>query len=262
MNLFLIGDIIGEPGREACARLLPDLRRDLKLDFVMANVENLAHGFGVTPKTLQELARCGVDVFSSGNHVWDNKEWPAAFQSFPNLLRPANYPEGAPGKGHHIFQAAGGGRVGVINLQGRSFMLPIDDPFRLSRQLAGALKGQGLKVLVVDFHAEATAEKVALAAWLDGEVSVCAGTHTHIPTADARISPQGTAAITDLGMTGPYDSVIGMKKEIIFQKFLLQTKIKYEVAGGDVQLWGLLVEVDEATGKALRVEQVRRRLQA
>jgi metallophosphoesterase (TIGR00282 family) len=258
MNLLMIGDVIGEPGRKAVAMVLPGLKKELNLACVVANVENLAGGFGVTLDAVKEVKAAGVDVLTSGNHIWDKKQYGEVMQAEPNLLRPANYPPGSPGKGALIFNTASGVPVGVLNLQGRAFMAPIDDPFKTGKQEVASLRGQGAKVILVDVHAEATAEKVALAAYLDGEITACAGTHTHIPTADARLTAKGTACITDLGMTGPYDSVIGMDKDIILKKFLLQIPIKYEVAKNDLQFWALLVEADEATGKATRVEQIRR----
>lgn len=261
MNLLLIGDVIGEPGRKTVGKVLPALRNEYKLDYVQANVENLAGGFGVTLEALRELKATGVDVFTSGNHIWDKKQFQECFQAEPNLLRPANYPPESPGKGSLLFQTQGGGLVGVLNLQGRAFMPPIDDPFKVAKVAVAALRGQGARVIVVDIHAEATAEKIALAAYLDGEISVCAGTHTHVPTADAHISPAGTASITDLGMTGPHDSVIGMEKEGILKKFLLQIPIKYEVAKNDLQFWGVFVQIDESTGKALRIEQICRKVE-
>jgi metallophosphoesterase (TIGR00282 family) len=260
MNLLMIGDVIGEPGRRAVAKILPGLREDLKLACVVANVENLAGGFGVTLDAVKDLRAAGVDVLTSGNHIWDKKQYGEVMQAEPNLLRPANYPAGSPGKGSLIFNTASGTPIGVLNLQGRAFMAPIDDPFKIGKQEVASLRGQGAKIILVDVHAEATAEKVALSAYLDGEITACAGTHTHVPTADARLTAKGTACITDLGMTGPYDSVIGMDKDIILKKFLLQIPIKYEVAKGDLQFWALLVEADEATGKAAKVDQIHRKV--
>jgi metallophosphoesterase (TIGR00282 family) len=181
-------------------------------------------------------------------------------EKFPQLLRPANYPEGTPGKGAGLFTSASGVPVGVVSLQGRAFMQPIDCPFRTGQRLVRELKSQGARVILVDLHAEATAEKVAMAIYLDGEASLVAGTHTHVPTADARVSGKGTAAITDLGMTGGHDGVIGMQKEGPFRRLLLQVPTRYEAATGDVQLWGALVEVDEASGHALSLTQVHRKL--
>jgi metallophosphoesterase (TIGR00282 family) len=201
-----------------------------------------------------------VDAFTSGNHIWDKKEINACLQQFPQLLRPANYPEGSPGRGHAVFTSASGVPVGVVSLQGRAFMPPLDCPFRTGQRAVRELKGLGARVILMDVHAEATAEKVALAAYLDGEASVVAGTHTHVPTADARISAKGTAAITDLGMTGGHDGIIGMHKDNILKKFLLHIPIKYEVAQGNVQLWGALIQVDEATGQAQSITQVHQSL--
>lgn len=260
MKILMIGDVIGEPGRKAVAKLLPSLKSELNVEFTTANVENLAGGFGVTPEVLRELAACGVDAFTSGNHIWDKKQVIECIEKFPQLLRPANYPEGAPGRGHSLFTSASGVPVGVVSLQGRAFMPPIDCPFRTGQRLVRELKGLGARVILVDMHAEATAEKVALAAYLDGEASLVAGTHTHVPTADARLSAKGTAAITDLGMTGGHDGIIGMKKDGPFRKLLLQVPTRYEAAEGDVQLWGALVDVDEATGRALSLAQVHRKL--
>jgi metallophosphoesterase (TIGR00282 family) len=258
MNLLFIGDVIGGAGRRAVAKFLPDLKAKHGIQMVCANVENLAAGFGVSEGTLSELAAAGVDVFSSGNHIWDKKEVEACWHKFPSLLRPANYPTGTPGRGELLFTTPSGVTVGVINLLGRVFFSnPVDDPFPVAKKALAALRGQGAKVICVDFHAEATSEKNALVRYLDGEATVVVGTHQHVPTADFRVSPKGTAYITDLGLTGSYSGVIGMKTEGALHKFLTTLPVRFEVKDEDAEFWALLVDVDEQTGKALKVEQIR-----
>jgi metallophosphoesterase (TIGR00282 family) len=228
---------------------------------VCANVENLAAGFGVSEGTLGELKIAGVDAFSSGNHIWDKKEVEACWPLFPSLLRPANYPPGTPGRGSCIFNTPSGVPIGVVNILGRVFIdIALDDPFRRAKEEVAALKAQGARIVLLDFHAEATSEKIAMAHYLDGELSVLVGTHTHVPTADARVSAKGTARISDLGLTGGYSGIIGMKPESILRKFLTGLKGRYEVAEEQVEFWALLVEVDEKSGRAISVEQIHRTL--
>ncbi len=259
MNLLFIGDVIGAPGRRAVERFLPELRKQHKIEYVQANVENLAAGFGVSEGTLGELKAAGVDVFSSGNHIWDKKDVEPCWPKFPTLLRPANYPSGTPGRGEALFTTPSGLTIGAFNLLGRVFFAnPLDDPFPVAKGCVARLKSQGAKIVLLDFHAEATSEKVAMVRHLDGEAAVVVGTHQHVPTADARITAKGTASITDLGLTGAYGGVIGMKPESVMKKFLTGLPVRHEVSEEMVEFWALLVEVDEASGRALKVEQIRK----
>jgi metallophosphoesterase (TIGR00282 family) len=249
MVILCIGDVIGSAGRDALARVLPDLVRRHSIDFVIANGENLAHGVGITPSTAEALFACGVDVITGGNHTWDRREADELLRTNPRVLRPANYPATNSGHGAGVFPARSGGRVGVINLQGRVFMPETDDPFRTADRLVDELTGE-TRVLVVDFHAEATSEKTALAWHLEGRVSIFFGTHTHIATDDARVLPAGTAYISDVGMTGGYDSVIGVDKRAAIDRFLTSTPQRLEPAPGDPRVSALLVEVDPESGRA------------
>ena len=259
MNLLLIGDIIGRPGRVIVERMVMSLRDEQAIDIVIANCENAAGGSGITPAIADELFSAGVDVLTSGNHVWKKKEAFELLKLDPRVIRPANYPDGAPGSGSTIVESLSGQKVGVLNVMGRVFMDALDCPFRIAERELTRLR-MVTPVIIVDMHAEATSEKVAMGWFLDGKVSCVFGTHTHIPTADERILPQGTAFITDVGMTGPYDSVIGRRVDQILQRFLTHLPTKSEVAEGNVQLRGLLVKVDSTTGKALAVERITRTL--
>jgi metallophosphoesterase (TIGR00282 family) len=256
MNVLLIGDVMGKPGRKAVAALLPDLRRDLSLDLVIANGENLAAGRGLTEKTVQELFDAGVDVITSGNHVWDQKEIIPVLDQEVALLRPLNYPPSAPGRGVLTLQG-----VTVINVQGRTFMPDTDDPFRAVDAALAALPDDA--VVIVDMHAEATSEKQAMGRYLDGRVAAVIGTHTHVPTADARIFPGGTAYVTDAGMTGPVESVIGNEIEPVLERFLTGMPVRLPVAERSpvVQFNAVLVEVDGRTKRAVRVERVDREIE-
>jgi metallophosphoesterase (TIGR00282 family) len=258
MRILLIGDVIGRPGRAIVEREVIPLREERGIDLVVANCENVAGGIGVTPATAEELFRAGVDVLTSGNHVWKKSEAMALLNLDHRILRPANYPEGAPGTGSTVVETLSGIKVGVLNLMGRVFMEPIDCPFRAAERELARLR-LATPIIIVDMHAEATSEKAAMGWFLDGKVSCVFGTHTHIPTADERILPQGTAFITDVGMTGPYDSVIGRRVDQILPRFLTHMPAKSEVADGNVQLRAALVEVDGATGKAHTVERLTRR---
>ncbi|MCH8296944.1 MAG: TIGR00282 family metallophosphoesterase [Chloroflexi bacterium] len=253
MRILMIGDVIGKPGREAVRAVLPDLKREKSIDFVICNGENTAGGFGITADTASELLESGVDVLTSGNHIWDKKEIiPYLDEGLP-LIRPANYPD-APGRGylHH-------GGVTVVNLMGRVFMTSLDCPFRTADALLKQWQEEGeSKVIIVDFHAEATSEKQALGWYLDGRVSGVLGTHTHVGTVDARILPKGTAYLTDVGMTGPLDSVIGSDKDAVLERFLTSLPHRLPVATGPCVLNAVLVDVDEETGKALSIERVDR----
>jgi len=253
MKILFIGDIVGKPGRLAVRELLPEIIEERGIDFVIANCENAAAGFGVTAEIVQELYKSNIDVLTSGNHIWDKKEVMGFIDHFDTLLRPANYPEGAPGHGSVLAHAGDGTPVGVINLQGRIFMSPIDCPFRTADREIEKLKKA--KIIVVDMHAEASSEKIALGWYLEGRVSAVFGTHTHVQTADERILPGGTACITDAGMTGPLESVIGMQKDSIIQRFLLQIPNKFDVAKGDVRLQGVIVEVSPE-GRAAGIERL------
>ena len=258
MKALLIGDVIGRPGRASVERVVPSLREELGLDLVVANCENLAAGIGVTPSTADELFAAGVDVLTSGNHVWRKKEALELLKMDHRVLRPANYPETSPGSGSTIIDTITGLKVGILNVQGRVFMDPVVScPFRSAEKELERLR-LVTPMIIVDIHAEATSEKVALGWFLDGKVSCIFGTHTHIQTADERILPNGTAFLTDVGMTGPYDSVIGRETQPILERFLTGLPTKAEVAEGNVQLHALLVEIDPKTGKATRVERLSR----
>jgi metallophosphoesterase (TIGR00282 family) len=259
VNVLCIGDIFGEPGRRALAHFLPRLRADLEVDLVVANVENAAAGFGVTPALARGFLEAGVDVMTSGNHVWDRKEIVEYIVRENLLLRPANYPRGTPGVGAIVVKA-GAHRVAVLNLQGRVFMQPIDCPFAVADAEVTRLAGEA-RVIVVDMHAEATSEKQAMGWYLDGRVSAVVGTHSHVQTADERLLPGGTAFVTDLGITGPLDSVIGVDKELAIQRFLTGMPNRFEPAkGGRVRVQGALIRVDPETGRALAIERVQREL--
>jgi metallophosphoesterase (TIGR00282 family) len=249
----MIGDVVGKPGRRAVAALLPALRQELQLDLVIANGENAAGGFGLTESTAQELLAAGVDVITSGNHIWDQKEIVAVLENEAPILRPLNYPPGAPGRG--LLEREG---VTVLNLQGRTFMIDIDCPFRAADAALAALPAGAL--VVVDMHAEATSEKQAMARYLDGRVAAVLGTHTHVPTADARILPGGTAYVTDVGMVGPQESVIGNEIGAVLERFLTGMPARLPVAEKSraVQLNAVLVEIDASTGRATAIRRVDR----
>jgi len=234
MNILFIGDVFGRPGRETVKKVLPALRLEHSIDLVVANAENMHHGKGVSDKQIQELKGCGVDFFTSGNHVWKvNSIYEYLDKTDYPLIRPANYPESVPGRGEQVVNLKDGRKVLVINLMGRVFMHQnIDCPFRKADEIMEKYKDQKMDAILVDFHAEASSEKTALANYLDGKISVLVGTHTHVPTADERILPKGTAYQSDAGMTGPYDSIIGLEKESIIQNFIDQLPVKHEVAEG------------------------------
>ena len=255
MKILLIGDIVGEVGRRVvCQQLLP-LVQHHSVDLVIANGENAAGGFGITPKIAQELFRVGVHVITLGNHTWDKKEIIDYLPKEERLLRPANYPEGTPGAGRVLVTTATGERVGVLHLVGRVFMAALDCPFRRTQGELELLRSS-TKVIVVDFHAEATSEKAAMGWYLDGEVSAVLGTHTHVQTADEQILPRGTAYITDVGMTGPTQSIIGIKRELVIERFVTQIPRRLEPASGPGQLSGVMVEVDPRSGRALSIERI------
>ena len=255
MKILFIGDIVGKPGRLAIRELLPLIVEDYRIEFVIANCENAAAGFGVTRDVVEQLYQSRIDVLTSGNHIWDKKEVLEFVEDYETLLRPANYPEGTPGFGSVVMPCASGINVGVINLAGRVFMRPLDCPFRSAEKEIERLRKK-TRIIIVDMHAEATSEKQALGWFLDGRVSAVLGTHTHVQTADEKILPNGTAYITDLGMTGPFDSIIGTRKDAVLERFLIQMPNKFDVAKGDVRLQGVVLEVDTASGKALSIERL------
>lgn len=259
MNILCIGDIVGKPGRKAVNDLLTDLKKELAIDLVIANAENSAGGSGVTARIADDLFAMGCDVLTLGDHVWDQQDIVEYLKKNPKIVRPANFPEGTPGQGWCVVTLPSQQKVGVINLLGRVFMrYNLECPFRMARNILDEIK-KVTDIIVVDIHAEATSEKVAMGSFLDGSASIVFGTHTHIQTADDKILPKGTAYITDLGMTGPYDSVIGQKKDQIIQRFLTSIPIRFEVAENDVYLCGIVVDVDEKTGKARSINRVQRR---
>ncbi len=260
MNILLIGDVFGSPGRQAVRRLLPALRERVAADFTVVNCENAAHGKGITESTAGELLDAGADVLTGGNHIFAQRDSDEFIEREERLVRPVNFPPGTPGRGAALYHSAAGFQVGVINACGRAFMGNFDDPFRaVDREVARL--SRHTPIILVDFHAEATSEKVAMGWYLDGRVSAVVGTHTHIPTADECLLDRGTAYITDLGMTGAYDSVIGVNKETIIEQMLTLRAAKYEPApAGRVRMHGVLVEVEPLTGRATRIERVREEL--
>ena len=253
MNILFIGDIFGSPGRRIVADHLQDIVEANGIDLTIANAENAAGGFGLTPAIAEELFGLGLDVLTSGNHVWDKREVYDYLRRQPRLLRPANYPQ-APGQGAIVWRARNGVDCAVINLQGRTYMPSTDCPFRKADQILGALD-PAIKVRFVDFHGEATSEKIAMGWYLDGRVSAVIGTHTHVPTADTRILPGGAAYQTDCGMTGPYHSVIGVQIDIVVQRFLTGLPVRMEAARQNAELHAVIVDVDEATGKARAIRR-------
>ena len=253
MNILFVGDIFASPGRRIVADHLEDIVEANRIDLTIANAENSAGGFGITPAIAEELLGLGVDVLTSGNHIWDKREIFDYLARQPRLLRPDNYPQ-APGSGVIVYRARNGVECAVINLQGRTYMPSTDCPFRKADQILAELD-PAVKVKFVDFHAEVTSEKIAMGWYLDGRVSAVVGTHTHIPTADTRILPGGTAYQTDCGMTGPYDSVIGVDTGIIIQRFLTGLPVRMESARKGVELHAVIVDVDEATGKARAIRR-------
>ncbi len=259
MRILHIGDIVGDSGRKAVASILPSIKKSHSPDLIIANCENLAGGFGITEKTLKEVFDSGVDVMTSGNHIWDKKEALKIITQEPRLIRPANYPPGVPGCSYFIFETRSKVKGLVFNLLGRIFMDPLDCPFRTADKIIEEFK-ERVNIFILDFHAEATSEKLAIAWYLHGRVSAVIGTHTHVQTADERILPLGTAYITDSGMTGSINSVIGMKKEEAIQRFLTFIPHKFEVAKDDIELQGVIFDVDEKTGKSFHIERVRFKL--
>ncbi len=255
IRLLFVGDVIGKPGRRCLQRLLPSLRDERGLDYVVVNVENAAGGFGVTPAILRELEALEIDCYTTGNHIWDKKEGLPLLDTEPRLLRPANYPEGNPGVGLHVGETAAGVQVATLNLEGQVFMKNVDSPFVVADRLLAELPPE-IRVVMVDFHAEATSEKQAMGFHLDGRASAVFGTHTHVPTGDERILPDGTAFITDVGMTGAYEGIIGFRAPKVLRRFALQRNVPLEVAKRDVRLAAALVEIEITTGRAVTVERL------
>jgi 2',3'-cyclic-nucleotide 2'-phosphodiesterase len=256
MRVLFIGDIMGEPGRRAIARAIPRLVSQRQIDVVIGNGENVAGGFGITPELAEELFELGLAVITTGNHAWDKKEILDYFPREPRLLRPANYPAGVPGHGSYVIETPGGDQLALLHLMGRAFMPTLDCPFQVAKKELVSLKKQAAAV-IVDMHAEATSEKMAMGHYLDGEVTAVVGTHTHVQTADEQILPKGTAYLTDIGMTGPLHSVIGVKKELAIEKFLTGMPRRFEVAAGPTVFCAVLVELDARLGKALSIERIR-----
>ena len=255
MKILFIGDIVGEPGRRAVKILLPKLRAAHGLDVIIANGENSAGGSGITPAIAQELFECGVDVITTGDHLFDQKEVTELLDKEPRFLRPLNYPRGTVGQGCRVFQPENRPPFAVMNLQGRTFMPALDNPFAIAPPAVAELRRQ-TKVIFIDFHAEATSEKIAFARMLDGQVSAVVGTHTHVQTADEQIFSGGTAFLCDAGFTGPHESVLGREIEPIIRRFVAQTPQRFEVATGRVLLQGALIDVDDDTGKARSIQRI------
>lgn len=255
MRILFVGDIVGSPGRDVLKKMMPEITQTISPDFVVANGENAAAGFGLTKKAAGELFDAGIHVLTSGNHIFAKKEVFELFETENRLLRPANYPEGTPGKGCDVFATSSGKKIGILNLVGRVFMNPTDCPFQVAARALDRLKEQ-TPVILVDFHAEATAEKQAMGWFLDGKVSAVVGTHTHVPTADERILSSGTGYITDVGMTGSYKSCIGLKVSVALERFLLARHIPFEVAEGDESVSAVCMEVDDVSGKSTGIRRI------
>jgi metallophosphoesterase (TIGR00282 family) len=260
VKLLFIGDIVGEPGRTAVQTILPRLRSEHALDFVIANGENSAGGNGITPQIAGELFSAGVDVITSGDHLWDQKTVSELLYSEPRFLRPLNYPGNVPGHGAHVFQVRNLPPIGVMNVQGRVFMPPMENPFTTAEVEVNRLREQ-TKIIFVDIHAEATSEKIAFGRFMDGRVSAVVGTHTHVQTADEQIFPNGTAFLSDAGFTGPHDGCLGREIDPVLKKFLTGMPQRFEVARNKIILHGALIRVDDATGKAVSIQRVAEALQ-
>lgn len=259
MKILFIGDIVGRPGRRAIREILPGICKEYQPDLVIANGENAAGGLGITPEVARQLLSGEIDILTSGNHVWNKKEIYDYLNKNPKLLRPANYPGESPGRGYGIFYTKSGIPVGIINLEGRIFMKHLECPFRTAKRIVLELKKE-VKCIIIDFHAEATSEKQALGWFLDGEISAVIGTHTHVPTADERILPKGTAYITDVGMTGSIDSVIGFQHEIVLERLLSQLPATFKVAKRNVHMQAVLLDIDVNTGQAVSITRIKGKL--
>ena len=256
MKILFIGDIVGKPGRQAVVALLPKLKREHHLDCVIANGENAAHGAGLTSATVAELLAAGVDVITTGDHVWDQKGFEQDIDNLPQVVRPANIAPAAPGRGAVVINIGEKARIGVMNLLGRVYMPANDCPFRIARSEVTKLRRQ-TSIIIVDLHAEATSEKIAMGRYLDGQVSLVVGTHTHVQTADEQILPKGTAYLSDAGMCGPHDSVLGRDVDAVIHRFVSGMPQRLEVAAGKIELCGVIVDVDEQTGLAQQIDRVR-----
>ncbi len=262
MKVLFLGDVFGKPGRQAVQRLVPRLIAREGLDLVVANAENSASGIGVTPDSAEELLGAEVNLLTSGNHIWAKREIvPYLDRPGSKLIRPANYPPGTPGRGRAVVSTPDGRRLGVVNLEGRVFMRTLEDPFRTALAEVDALRAEGVTCILVDMHCEATSEKNAMGWFLDGKVSAVVGTHTHVQTADARVLTNGTAFMTDVGMCGPWDSIIGVKKELVLERFLTVRPVSFEPAKRDVWLQGAIVDIDDATGRARSIARVQEKLE-
>jgi 2',3'-cyclic-nucleotide 2'-phosphodiesterase len=261
VKILFIGDIVGEPGRKAVARLVPVLCERHQVDLVIANGENAAGGSGITPNTAADIYAAGVDIITMGDHLWDQKEVAQLLVNEPRLVRPLNYPPGTPGQGCTVWQRAGKAPVGVINLQGRTFMAALENPFRCIMAALDQLR-QATRIIFIDFHAEATSEKIALARMLDGQISALVGTHTHVQTADEQIFPGGTAFLCDAGFTGAHESILGREIEPIIQRFLTLQPQRFAVAKERIHLQGAVIGVDERTGKAISIQRISEPLEA
>jgi len=262
VKVLFLGDVFGKPGRQAVQRLVPRLIAREGLDLVVANAENSASGIGVTPDSADELLGYEVNLLTSGNHIWAKREIvPYLDRPGSKLIRPANYPPGTPGRGRAVVSTPDGRRLGVVNLEGRVFMRSLEDPFRTALAEVEALRAEGVTCILVDMHCEATSEKNAMGWFLDGKVSAVVGTHTHVQTADARLLTNGTAFVTDVGMCGPWDSIIGVKKELVLERFLTARPIPFEPAKRDVWLQGAIIDIDDATGRARSIARVQEKLE-
>ncbi|GAQ26191.1 metallophosphoesterase [Tepidanaerobacter syntrophicus] len=255
LRILMIGDIVGRPGRTVIHEKLSFLKRKYEIDFTIANGENAAGGNGITEKVAQDLFISGIDFMTTGNHIWDNKDVFNFIDSEERIIRPANYPA-SPGKGYQIARIGQNCKIGILNISGRTFMPPLDCPFRTADKIINEIAKE-TKIIVVDFHAEATSEKIAMGWYLDGRASLVVGTHTHVQTADERILENGTAYITDIGMTGPINSVIGVEKDKVLYKFLTQMPVRFEVAGGPSEINGVVADIDKNTGRALRIQRIK-----
>jgi len=255
MRILFLGDIVGRPGRNIVKNRLSEVRTAENIDFVIANGENAAAGSGLTPRLADELLESGIDVLTSGDHIWKKRDIYDYLKVSARLVRPANYPKGVPGRGSTVVSMSNGKKIGVINLIGRVFMDAVECPFQTAKKEIEQVSAE-TNCIIVDLHAEATSEKVAMGWYLDGKVSAVLGTHTHVQTADEKILPGGTAYITDSGMTGPYDSVIGRDKDCIIEHFITQLPIRFEMASDDVQMHGVVIDIDDETGKALGIKRL------
>ena len=255
MNILVIADIVGRPGRRAIKGLLPGLQKEKNIDFVIANAENAAGGRGLTRQVMNELLGSGIDVLTMGNHVWDNKEIYSFVDDEFRLVRPVNFPPYCPGQGYHVYTGGINKKIAVINAMGRVFLSPLDCPFRTVEQVVEEVKELS-DIIIIDFHAEATSEKLAMGYYLDGKVTAVLGTHTHIQTADERILPGGTAYITDLGMTGPQESILGMDKDMVINKIIYQRPVRLEVAGGTAILQGVILRIDDSNNQVQEIIRI------